>query len=213
MPQWPRVHSSTHTAVDPQLHSCVTRRAALAPTPDTAAPHKPEIAQGWPKLWANFRGSNRDFHSKCWAKSRNLGQPYAIFVHRSSPRREASAMAMSPRMSSPRMSSPGARRPLWPFCPSVSCVVGRGRVSLFTDLDTWHSKPYLAVPGIVQRCTLCRTVPYRTVPCRAAPCRAVPHRAVPCRTVPCRAAPCLRAAAWGVTHRSQPGAVPRASSY
>jgi hypothetical protein len=37
-------------------------------------------SQGWPKLWANFEGSNRDCQSMCWAKSLNLGQPCTLFV-------------------------------------------------------------------------------------------------------------------------------------
>ena len=37
------------------------------------------------QMMGRLYGSNRDFQSKSWAKSRNLGQPYTVFVLTPSP--------------------------------------------------------------------------------------------------------------------------------
>jgi hypothetical protein len=53
----------------------------------SSQPARTKTVQGWPRLWANFRALilSRDFQSKCWAKSRNLGQPCATFVLAAAP--------------------------------------------------------------------------------------------------------------------------------
>ena len=58
----------------------ITRKQEDAHRVALAQGGRTRIVQGWPKLWAKLQGSNRGFQSNCWAKSRNLGQPFTIFV-------------------------------------------------------------------------------------------------------------------------------------
>jgi hypothetical protein len=55
---------------DLPVRRMVRRRAALRP--------EMKIVQGWPILWANFRALIAIFQTKCWTKSRNLGQSRTI---------------------------------------------------------------------------------------------------------------------------------------
>ena len=113
--------------------------AAPGPAADDQGAAPVKVCTGLAQTLGQLQASNRYFHSNCWVNLKLLGQPCELEVV------DTSAMHLCTDLQCISASPRWCKKCAAVFDAGAAgegrCVVGRGHVSLLTDLKSWHSKP------------------------------------------------------------------------